>query len=59
MQEIITKNAIIRIHRPDLTEEERAKRMKAIEKAAINLVLANRRAEALRAHHKECGPAAT
>lgn len=43
---IVTKNAIIRIHHPDLTEEERARRMKEIEKAAINLVRANRRAEA-------------
>lgn len=46
---IVTKNAIIRIHHPVLTEEERAKRMKAIEKAAINLVRANRRAEAAKA----------
>lgn len=44
----VTSGAIITIHRPILTEEERAKRMKAIEKAAINLALANRRAEALR-----------
>lgn len=47
-QVLITKNAIIRIHRPVLTEEERAKRMKAIEQAAINLARANRRAEALK-----------
>lgn len=47
-QVIITKNAIIRIYHPDLTDEERAKRMKAIEQAAINLALANRRAEALK-----------
>lgn len=46
MEVLRTKNAIIRIHRPVLTEEERAKRMKAIEKAAINLALANQRAEA-------------
>ena len=39
-QTIITKNAIIRIHHPDLTDEERAKRMKAIELAAIRLVQA-------------------
>lgn len=45
---LITKKAIIRINRPILTEEERAKRMKAIEKAAINLARANRRAEALK-----------
>lgn len=43
---IVTKNAIIRIYHPVLTEEERAQRMKEIEKAAINLVRANRRAEA-------------
>jgi len=43
---LITDKAIIKINRPVLTEEERAKRMKAIEKAAVNLILANRRAEA-------------
>lgn len=48
MTEFRTKNAIVRMYRPILTEEERAKRMKAIEKAAINLVLANRRAESRR-----------
>lgn len=48
-QVLITKNAIIRIHRPVLTDEERAKRMKAIELAAINLARANHRAEALKA----------
>lgn len=52
MEVIRTKNAIIRIHHPELTEEERAKRMKAIEKAAINLALANRRAEALKLQAK-------
>lgn len=45
---IVTKNAIIRIHQPVLTEEERAKRMAAIEKAAINLARANLRYEALK-----------
>ena len=44
---IVTKNAIIRIHQPVLTEEERAKRMAAIEKAAIKLARANLRHEAL------------
>ena len=48
-QVITTEKAIIRIHRPVLTEEERAKRMKAIEAAAIKLALANRQAEALKA----------
>ena len=45
MTEFRTKNAIVRMYRPILTEEERARRMKAIEKAAVNLVLANRRLE--------------
>ena len=52
-QILITQNAIIRIHRPVLTEEERAKRMKAIEQAAVNLALANRRAEALKQHREK------
>lgn len=38
-----TERAIVHIHRPVLTEEERAKRMKAIEQAAIRLYLANER----------------
>ena len=35
-----TDKSIIRMHRPILTEEERAKRMKAIEEAAAELILA-------------------
>lgn len=54
MQTIITKNAIIRIHSPVLTEEERAKRMKAIEEAAVRVALANRRAEALKMQQADC-----
>lgn len=52
MQILKTPNAIIRIHHPDLTKEERAKRMKAIETAAVNLALANLRAEAHREQHR-------
>lgn len=33
-----TSGAIIRVYRPILTEEERAKRMKAIHDAAANLL---------------------
>ena len=33
-------NHIIRVHRPELTEEERARRMKSIHDAAVRLVLA-------------------
>lgn len=50
---IRTKNAIIRIHHPDLTDEERAKRMKAIEQAAIRLAKANLQAEAQRMKRQE------
>lgn len=32
---------IITVHRPQLTEEERAKRMKQIKEAAARLVIAN------------------
>lgn len=35
---------IIRIHRPELTEEERAKRMKAIHDAAARLIVASEKA---------------
>lgn len=38
--------AHIKIYQPILTEEERAKRMKAIHDAAVKVVLANRRHEA-------------
>lgn len=41
----MTEN-IIRIHRPELTAEERAKRMKQIKKAAANLLAAVERSAA-------------
>lgn len=34
------KNYIARIHRPELSDEERAKRMEQIKQAAIQLILA-------------------
>lgn len=34
------------IHRPELTEAERAKRLEAIKQAAVNLVLATERQRA-------------
>lgn len=37
-------NAIVKVHRPDLTPEERAKRMKAIHDAAVRLIVAAERA---------------
>lgn len=36
---------IIRIHRPELTEEERAKRMEAIKEAAARLIVGTARAQ--------------
>lgn len=35
--------AIVRIHRPELTPEERARRMELIKKAAIDLLVAAQR----------------
>jgi hypothetical protein len=39
-------NTIVRVHRPDLTEEERAKRMTAIKAAATRLLTAIARQQA-------------
>lgn len=36
---------IIRVHRPELTEEERARRMEQIRRAAIRLILATEAAK--------------
>lgn len=36
---------IIRVHRPELTEAERAKRMEAIKEAAARLIVATARAK--------------
>ena len=38
-----TTHVVVRIHRPDLTPEERAKRMERIHQAAANLILAARK----------------
>ena len=38
-------NCIVRVYRPILTEEERARRMEAIKKAAVDLVIATERAK--------------
>lgn len=40
---------IIRIHRPELTDEERAKRMEVIKEAAARLILAAERKETAKA----------
>ena len=39
-------NCIVRVYRPILTEEERARRMEAIKKAAIDLVIATEKNKA-------------
>jgi hypothetical protein len=36
----MTPTAIVRVHRPELTTEERAKRMESIEQAAARLIIA-------------------
>lgn len=33
-------NAVIRVHRPDISPEERARRMEQIKKAAAQLIIA-------------------
>ena len=38
-------NCTVRVFRPILTEEERARRMEAIKKAAVDLVIATERAK--------------
>lgn len=40
-----TPTAIVRVHRPELTAEERAKRMEAIKDAAARLIVAAARGE--------------
>ncbi|MBE6714937.1 MAG: hypothetical protein E7575_06645 [Ruminococcaceae bacterium] len=39
-------NCIVRVYRPILTEEERARRMEAIKKAAIDLIIATEKSKA-------------
>ena len=38
-------NCIVKVYRPILTEEERARRMEAIKKAMVDLVIATERAK--------------
>ena len=38
-------NCIVRVYRPILTEEERERRMEAIKKAAVDLVIATEKAK--------------
>ena len=39
-------NCIVRVYRPILTEDERARRMEAIKKAAVDLVIAAEKSKA-------------
>lgn len=44
MENKATPPAVVRVHRPDLTPEERAKRMDQIKQAATSLIVAARKA---------------
>lgn len=46
------ENAVVRVHIPDLTEEESARRMKAIKEAAAELLLAPKKTESEETHGK-------
>jgi VIT1/CCC1 family predicted Fe2+/Mn2+ transporter len=39
------ENAVVRVYRPELTEEETARRMKAIHKAAADLLSASKKTD--------------
>ena len=45
MQEFIYPNMVVRVHRPDITQEERNRRMKQIHKAAENVLKAQMKGE--------------
>lgn len=47
MQEFTYPSAIVRVHRPDITQEERTRRMKLIYKAAENVLKAKQRTESV------------
>ena len=36
-------NAVVRVHIPDLTAEERSRRMKEVEQSALQLILASKK----------------
>lgn len=40
VQEFVYPNAIVRVHRPDITQEEHDRRMKQVRKAAENVLKA-------------------
>ena len=46
---------IVRIHRPTLTDEERARRMEQIKAAAVRLLLAAERAKKEKEHESGIG----
>ena len=37
------ENAVVRVHIPDLTAEERSRRMKEVERSALQLILARKK----------------
>lgn len=46
------ENAVVRVHIPDLTEEESARRMEAIKKAAAELLTESKKTESEETHGK-------
>lgn len=46
------KNAVVRVHIPDLTEAESARRMEAIKKAAAALLSESKKTESEETHGK-------
>ena len=48
-------NDLVRVHRPVLTEEERAKRMEEIKRAAVRLVLESEKAKRQKLKHNKKG----
>lgn len=49
-------NHIIRVHRPELSAEERARRMESIKQAAVALIIAAERTKQHEQHHRNCEP---
>lgn len=48
----MAKANIVRVHRPDLTPEERARRMKQIHDAAVRLIVATEREKRKKEMHR-------
>lgn len=49
-------NHIVRVHRPELSDDERARRMESIKQAAAALIIAAERNRKHEQHHRNCEP---